>query len=273
MSAPLSSSILRPAQFNLIEHYRVMAQLDADVHDNRALAESEVDTAIELIGSVPRRVFLPCFGTGRHIAPLLAHGVQRIVGVDLSATCVEKAYRAHCNDPRVTLNVGDLAGWQTAEPFDASIVLGNSFGDVIDPAILLRITHGMVASLAPSGVFVMDYIGTGYLDRCRMGKTVRWEAELNGRPVYDHRTPRYDSFSRIMSIDVVVTDRTTGEIVWRGTYQKLILTGEQITVHFATHGFDVNDVGLAIEVNPYYESHTDELGMIARSAWWVGKRA
>ncbi|MEK7615343.1 MAG: class I SAM-dependent methyltransferase [Patescibacteria group bacterium] len=269
--APLSSQIQHPAQFDIARHYDVMEELDRDVHDDRALADAEVDTVLRLIGRVPRSVFLPCFGTGRHIASLLNRGVRRIVGVDLSPKCVDKARRAHCDDPRVELHVGDLATWKSDERLGAGILLGNSFGDIVDPELLARVTYGMVRPVSHTGVFVMDYIGEGYLDRCRTRSPMRWEAELNGRPVFDDRAPRFDEHSGIMSIDVRVTDRSTSELAWEGTYQKAILNRGQVQEHFRRAGIFMESQGLATEVNPYYEGHTGELGMIARSTWWVGR--
>ncbi len=269
---PVHASLLRPPQFRIAQHYDVMADLDRDVHDDRALAETEVDTAIRLIDSVPRRVFLPCFGTGRHIAPLLARGVQYIVGVDLSPRCVEKARESFGNDTRVELHVGDLTSWRTTERFDASILLGNSFGDIVDLDLLRRVTRGMVAPLTTDGTFLMDYIGEGYLDRCRAGTLVRWEAELKGKSVYDDRTPRFDPIMHVMSIDVRATDRSTGGKVWTGTYQKTILNDGSVKQHFREVGFNLSPIGPATQINPYYTHHTGELGMLACSTWWMGRR-
>src|SRR3989344_4308206 len=112
-------------QFNIAGHYDVMAELDADVHDDALLSRTEVALALRLIGDAPRSVFLACFGTGRHIAALLAAGVKRIVGVDLSPKCVAKARRQWAGDQRVELHVGDLATWRTRERFDVCILLGN----------------------------------------------------------------------------------------------------------------------------------------------------
>lgn len=276
MSAPVHASLLRPAQFNVAKHYDAIRQLDQDVYRNRELAESEVETAIRLIGSVPERVFLPCFGTGRHIRALLARGVKRIVGVDLSRKCVEDALRMLGDvdaGRSVDLHVGDLTFFHSREEFDASILLGNSFGDITDPNLALRVTRGMVRLLSPSGVLVMDYIGPYYLDRCHGGQTVRWEAEMDGVAVYDDRTPRYDPVSQVMSIDVRATRRDNGKRVWKGTYQKLILDDATLRKHFATVGITLESAGPASNLNPYYANHSGELGMIGRSHWWTGRRS
>lgn len=259
-----------PQQFDIARHYDVMEQLDADVHDDVQLAQSEVDLVMRLLrGNVPHSVFLPCFGTGRHIEALLAAGAQRIVGVDLSPRCVEKAKRFIGDDPRVELIVGDLTEWRTDEQFDAVVLLGNSFGDIIDMNLLSRVTAGMVDPLKSGGMFVMDYIGTEYLDRCEAGARITWDAMLEGDAVKDHRTPRF--CDGVMTLDVDV--RRGEQQVWVGAYQKRILGAGDVIEHFAAHGVIMHDVGGAASLNPaYYDRHSGELGMIGRSHWWVGQK-
>lgn len=262
-----------PRQFEISAHYDVMAQLDQDVHDDAPLSESEVALAIRLIGCVPQRVFLPCFGTGRHIPALLAAGVEEIVGVDLSPACVAKARRQFGQDPRVHLEVGNLLTWRNpGEPFDAVILLGNSFGDCIDPELLAALTLAMVRPLRRGGAFLMDYIGEGYLDRCRGGVTSIWDAMLNDEPVKDCRTPELDVTGRVMTIRVVVRSLGAEPIVrWRGAYQKRILSEPEVGALFSASGVPLQSLGQATSLNPsYYGIHDGELGMIACSTWWRG---
>ncbi len=261
-------------QFPIADHYDVMEQLDRDVHEDEELSRSEVIAAIHLIGSVPESVFLPCFGTGRHIPFLLEQGVKRIVGVDLSPACVQKAKRLYSHLQGVRLQVGDLSTWRTQQQFDAAILLGNSFADCIDPQTLLKVTRGMTAPVKIGGKFVMDYIGENYLDRCGSKEASVWDAVMYGRPVKDIRIPRYERKSGVMTIDVVATSATqSDEMVWKGHYQKLVLDHTQISQHFFTTGMLMQFAGTAREVNAvYYCDHPGELGMIARSDWWLGKK-
>lgn len=263
----------RPVQFGISDHYNVMAQLDQDVHDDTPLSESEVALALWLIRCVPRRVFLPCFGTGRHIPPLLAAGVQEIVGVDLSPACVAKARRQFGHLPGVRLEVGDLLTWDSQGwQADAAILLGNSYADCIDRKLLALITSAMVRPLREGGVYMMDYIGEGYLDRCRACTTSTWDAVLNGEPVKDARTPEYDPETRVMTIRVVAcSDEDPTQVRWTGAYQKAILSNADVQAMFAQFGVSMTPVGQATQLNPaYYGTHGGELGMIARSTWWRG---
>ena len=262
------------SQFEIASHYDVMAELDRDVHDDVELSRTEVDLALALMSTAPRSVFLPCFGTGRHIAHLLACGVKRVVGVDLSLRCVDKAQRQFADDARVELLVGDLASWRTSERFDAVILLGNSFGDIVDPKVLGKVTDGMLAPLASDGTFLMDYIGEGYLDRARGRVSSCWEATLHGIAVVDQRTPRFDEETRVMSIDVEARANHGGALLWTGCYQKAVLSDERLSAHFLERGFRCTAHGRATELNrDYYGSHHGELGMIARSTWWTGRHA
>lgn len=262
------------SQFPIAAHYDVMEQLDADVHGDERLAETEVASALRLMGTVPESVFLPCFGTGRHIGSLLAAGVSRVVGVDLSPKCVARAQERYGSDSRVELHVGDLRTWDACgELFDAGILLGNSYADIIHPTELAEVTHGMVCWLKPEAQFVMDYIGRNYLDRCRCGITTVWQAQLNGEQVSDRRTPFFDRKSGVMTINVEAVAGVNGDacVVWKGAYQKLVLNHEQVQRIFSNAGVLMRPVGEATKVNrAYYRDHTGELGMIARSTWWLG---
>ncbi len=255
-------------QFNIAEHYDTMAQLDADVHTNVELSESEVGLALKLLDYQPRSVFLPCFGTGRHIQALLQAGVQRIVGVDLSPACVAKAQAKFQNDGRVELSVGDLITWDTSERFDAVLLLGNSWGDCVDFDTMLAITRGMTKPLASGRTFVMDYIGQGYADHCKAELAVSWEATYNGQPVLDKRKPKSDG--KIMTIEIEVTPQNGGDVLWHGQYQKLVLSELELQQLFWNCGITLNIAGRATNLNDYVNTHRESLGMIAASNWYIG---
>ena len=260
-------------QFAIADHYDMMEQLDQDVHHDDELSRSEVQTAFRLMGHVPNSVFLPCFGTGRHIPFLIERGVRRIVGVDLSPKCVAKAQRLFGHLPGVQLIVGDLAQWQTTENFNATLLLGHSFADCIDEQMLTRISLGMTKPIKTGGKFLMDYIGRNYLDWCATKTTSIWNAEINGQPVKDSRTPTFDPASGVMTISVRATSVENESLVWEGFYQKRILSRIQIQNHFTHCGIDIRLEGHASDLNYcYYHKHNGELGMIGQSDWWVGTK-
>lgn len=260
---------------NIANHYDIMAQLDKDVHGNERLSMMEVMAAINLLGHVPERVFLPAFGTARHVKYLLQMGVKHITGVDLSPACVALALEEWGDDSRVELIVGDLTKWENpGDPFDASILLGNSFADATDHQILAAVTAGMVRPLREGGIFLMDYIGEGYLSRCN-GQSVEWQAEYNGVHIIDRRTPSFNPETRIMTIDVqgIPADQPDAEPIVKTQYQKLILDNDAVQVHFIQYGkVHLVNAGKATAVNQYYKGAEGELGMIARAEWWVGPK-
>lgn len=276
-SARSTASPAQPTapQFDIPAHYNVMAELDRDVHNDPALAATEAELTLRLIGDVPRSMFMPCCGTGRHITPFRQRDVRRIVGVDLSPRCLAKARELTWldNERAVHLALGDLAVWRTQEQFDAVACLGNSFGDIVDPEVLTKVTAGMVHPVRPGGAVILDYIGEGFLDQCAAGRTNEWDATLCGRAVKDRRTPRFDRATRIMTIDVVVTAVDDSTELWRGSYQKFVLSDAELVAHFANAGVHLERMGLAAELNhDYYGRHTGNLGMIGRLTWWRGTK-
>ena len=127
-----------------------------------------------------------------------------------------------------------------------------------------------MASLPPDGVFVMDYIGTGFLDRCRDKTVGRWDAMLDGRKVLDERIPSYDGHG-VMTIHVVVRDAETGKQVATTHYQKRILDEREVVTFFDGLGVTLTRIGPAHEVNLHYAGQPIVgLGMIGASTWWVG---
>ena len=283
---PVREDSVQP-QFEIAAHYNVMAELDADIHGNKELSRREVELALRLIGCVPETVFLPCFGTGRHIGPLLDAGVQRIVGVDLSPECVKKARQEFSREPHVSLILGDLcAPAPRQRQFDAVLLLGNSFGDLVDDRALKRFVAGITTPLKPGGCFVMDYIGTNYLKRCQSGAASEWSAMLSGCPVRDIRTPRYDKKGRVMTIEVEVRQYpypifgaipgailSRGTVLWRGYYQKKVLGHIAVQHLFDESGVRLQPRGKASSLNEYFLGHDpSEFGMISQSEWWIGTK-
>lgn len=273
-------------QFAIPAHYDVTAELDRDIHENAELSTQEVELALRLSGTIPQSVFLPCFGTGRHIAALLRNGVQRIVGVDLSSTCAEKAKRSFAHDKRVELYRGDLCTWQTNEKFDAVFLLGNSFGDLIQEDALTEFVKGITMPLMETGTFIMDYIGTNYLDRCT-GTSATWDVTFRDQPAHDTRTARYNVNCQVMTIHIEVRGTpvpTWGSIpvpmpliqrllLWSGYYQKRILNKKEIHSLFRCSSVSMVPMGVASTLNPYFQGRDLNLfGMIPRSMWWVGNR-
>lgn len=259
-------------QFNLLGHYAAMLELDREVHEDHALADAEVALARQVVGFNPGSVLLACCGVGRHILPLICGGVRRIVGVDLSEETVAVACERYGCHNGVELVVADLCRWTTDKRFDAVLLLGNSFGDIIDREQLTEMVRRMVASLRTGGVFVMDYIGQGYLARCVEGRTSQWSTNFGGQPAIDERTPRFDRASGIMTIDIVVRRAKDQPPIWSGSYQKLVLTPDEVRAIFAAASVGLESIGRATAQSRYHAEHENTLGMLAASTWWRGTK-
>lgn len=257
-------------QFDVASHYDVMAELDRDVHDNEELSCADVEHALAMMRAVPRSVFLPCFGTGRHIQLLLDAGVQRIVGVDLSPVCVEKAQRNLQPGHNVHLEVANLLEWQTDEVFDAVLLLGNSFGDIIDPLLNAELTCQMLLPLKQGGAFVMDYVGRNYERMCHARQACTWPVVLNGHQAQDVRIPSFDVNTRVMTISVTVS--SLGATLWEGNYQKLVLGQEDVKDLFAKLGVSMTPYGMAKVEHPYHQFQFGGFGMLAAADWWIGRK-
>ena len=257
-------------QFDVAAHYDIMAELDRDVHDNQELSLADVEHALALMRTVPRSVFLPCFGTGRHIQPLLDAGVQRIVGVDLSPVCVEKAQRFLQPGCNVHLEVADLLTWKTDETFDAVLLLGNSYGDIIDRTLNAEMTRQMLLPLKVGGAFVMDYVGRNYEGMCHAGQACSWPVVLNGQQATDTRTPSFDPNTRVMTISVTVS--SPGATIWEGKYQKLVLGQEDVKGLFVQQGVSMTPYGMAKINHPFHQKQFGGFGMLAAADWWIGRK-
>lgn len=245
-----------------------MAELDRSVHEDTALASQEVDLALALAGQDVRSIFLPCCGAGRHIPRLLERGVKEIAGVDLCLPVVTAARERFAANPRVILSVGDLRAWQNPKSFDAVFLLGNSWGDIVATAELERMTANLIAALKPGGTLVMDYIGEGSLDQC--GTASEWRTTFKGVPAIDRRSPHFHSVSRVMEITVeVISISHPPRCLWHSTYQKLVLSRDEVPRLFG--GVVIQPMGLARNHIPSHRTR-DDLGMLARSTWWVGRK-
>jgi len=259
-------------QFDIPSHYDLMVELDSDVHEDLELSRSEVELALRLLGRVPESVFLPCFGTGRHIPPLLEAGVKRIVGVDVSNASVAKAVERLRGDARVELIVADLTKWNPKEQFEAVLLLGNSFGDVLDWSQLRRFVSALSRSLKADGLLIMDYIGQGYSHLYQGSDPLVWFSSYLGKPVKDSRKVCFCPDCQVLTIHIQVRDRDSGEHILYDTYKKVVLASGQVERLFGEYLIGMTRPDMACEINPYYSGLEANLGMLACSTWWVGKK-
>ena len=97
---------------------------------------------------------VPC-GFGRHALALAARGV-RVRGFDIAGPCVREVNEiARRDNLPVEAVLSDLAETGFGGPYDGAYCLGNSFGYLDDPAMLV-FCRNVAASLRSGGVFVVN---------------------------------------------------------------------------------------------------------------------
>lgn len=91
-------------------------------------------------------------GSGRYLEALVQNGVQRVVGIDVSAPMLELARSrlSDCSEDQVVLHHINFSDWETDERFDCLIAMG-FFDYQDDPqavlATMCRLTrHSVIAS-------------------------------------------------------------------------------------------------------------------------------
>ncbi|OLT35443.1 hypothetical protein BJF79_32305 [Actinomadura sp. CNU-125] len=148
----------------------VPRRLAGEIHFDARLSRAEVAMVVSAYRQVrgrdlPELVYLPCAGTLRHVPPLLARGVCRVVAVDLSAESLRAGLEHNVPDPaRVEIYHGDVRDARAVLPSAGAplvVMGGNSLGDITDPDGHLRFIAHLADALADDGVLVFDYVATG----------------------------------------------------------------------------------------------------------------
>lgn len=102
-SVPASLSVRRLGSSTAIEvelaemvrthyHSEPMLRLAGEIHFDTELSHAGARAAARVYGApLPDLVYLPCAGTLRHAAPLLAEGVRKAYGRSSRSTCPSRA--------------------------------------------------------------------------------------------------------------------------------------------------------------------------------------
>ena len=122
-----------------------------------------VETRIDVIKTTGDRILDLACGPGRHAAEL-ARGGGRVIGFDLSRAMLRRAHE------RTGGTAGLVRGDMRALPFHAgsfalAVNLFTSFGYFLDDDEHRRVVQQVVATLAPGGHFVLDYLNAEYVRR------------------------------------------------------------------------------------------------------------
>ncbi|MFC7896806.1 class I SAM-dependent methyltransferase [Streptomyces sp. NPDC057381] len=297
-SLPVSASVRRLVPSTATEaeltgmvraHYdsEPMLRLAGEIHFDDELSRAEVRAAARVFGEpLPELVYLPCAGTLRHAAPLLAEGVRQVVAVDLSEPSlaaglgrnVPAGLRGH-----VTAYRGDVRDAGQVLPEDgASLAFlgGNSLGDVTTPAGHRQFLHALARSLAPGGVLVLDYVSDRYLPAGTGPSTSEWPQVWHGPEgdvdVVDRRTrtcrPLGTTGMALLRIRCDILELPSRRpLVPAHVYNKLIVPDPLLTEQFAEAGLELTNAGPVADWSDYHRDRIDQvgdLGMMGEPDCW-----
>ncbi|CAL9503852.1 hypothetical protein [Streptomyces sp. enrichment culture] len=297
-SVPGSSSVRRLApstatEAELVEMVRAhydnepMLRLAGEIHFDAGLSRAEVRAAARVYGEpLPDLVYLPCAGTLRHAAPLLAEGVRRVIAVDLSGPSLTAGLGR--NVPaglhrRVTVYQGDVRDAGQVLPEGGvrlAFLGGNSLGDITTTEGHRQCVRALARSLSPGGVLVFDYVSDRYLPVGTGPTTSEWPQVWHGPEgdvdVVDRRTrtcrPLGTSGMALPSIRCDILDRHGRRpLAPPHAYSKLIVPDALLKEQFAEAGLELTNAGPVADWSPYHRDRIDQvgdLGMMGEPDCW-----
>ncbi|WMI61320.1 class I SAM-dependent methyltransferase [Streptomyces rochei] len=297
-SLPFSASVRRlgpsaATETELAEMVRAhydnepLLRLAGEIHFDTELSRAEVRAAARVYGDrPPDLVYLPCAGTLRHAAPLLAEGVRQVIAVDLSGPSLNAGLGRNVSAglrSRVIVYQGDVrdAGQVLPDEGVRMVLLGgNSLGDITTRAGDQQFLHALARSLSPGGVLVFDYVSDRYLPAGTGPETSEWPQVWHGPKgdvdVVDRRTrtcrPLGTSGMALLSIRCEILDQHGRRpLVPAHTYSKLVVPDALLKEQFAEAGLELTNVGPVAEWSDYHRDRIDrvgDLGMMGEPDCW-----
>jgi len=263
----------------------VLFSLAGEIYFDDELSEAEVGASVRALRELGlpadfRSVYLPCAGTLRHVVPLVGQGACEVVAVDLSHESLRRG-KAHYG-PRLNGELRmyheDIRATHVFTPPDGfrhAAMLGNSFGDVTDPAGHQRFIKALGQALAPGGALVFDYVGDRYNPENPYGQESVWDETLYTNdgpvPVRDRRTRRYtagEDGTGVLHFTCTVELAETGEVLTDHEYEKLVVPDGVLGEQFGAHGMDLIPLGSILGWSEYHKRRVeekDDLGMMGAS--------
>jgi SAM-dependent methyltransferase len=128
--------------------------------ERQSAARNEIDNVVSLIGiERGERILDLCCGVGRHSLELAQRGFD-VVGVDLTASYIEKARQnAKTRDLDVTFSIASMDEFCEPDRFDVVINMFGSFGYLESPEDDRMVVKNMYASLRRGGRFLIETKG------------------------------------------------------------------------------------------------------------------
>jgi cyclopropane fatty-acyl-phospholipid synthase-like methyltransferase len=208
---------------NRIDTFVAAAGLAGDSRSADSREAADFVAAHLTLAHGARILDMPC-GNGR-VAVLLARKGYRVVGADVSRTCIRiaRAKSAHPNVRYVATNINTARG--IGEQFDAVISLFTCIGYFASDAENVEALRSLTS--------VLPYGGTLILSTANQSVSARQSGNVtmfatNGFHI--RRADHYDARTRFMTRRFAVLDRSTGT---RRTYvhrQRLYSNGEMLSL-------------------------------------------
>lgn len=142
------------------------------MHGRRAQVE-QAESVLRLVaGKGPQRILDLACGVGTHAILWAQHG-HSVLGVDISATFVQRAQQAAAAIPRAEFRVSDIRALALGQAFTLATWIEMSF---IDVGVLKRVHQ----ALLPGGCFICDVRNPEHpRTKARAGDWRTWQ-EVNG---------------------------------------------------------------------------------------------
>lgn len=207
-----------------------------DVNSER---RKDIDLYRELLSEETRSILDVACGTGQ-VTRGLAEGRARVVGIDSSAGMLARA-RAHRSD-NIEFELGDMAGWDIGERFDAVTCTFNSLQHLLTLDELLRFFASARAHLHPSGRLFFD-IQCPHFDFLSFRRTnvfrFTFHSGILGQSVDLFEDSAYNRATQVNTIDYSYRLAGVGTELFRHRFQMRQIFPQELQAVLKLMGFKV----------------------------------
>ena len=221
-----------------------------------AVAETEIDSVLQLAGLDQGDVLDLACGPGRHSVALAKRGF-RVTGVDLSPFLLGKArQRARAQHIDVEWIQEDMRRFVRPEAFDLALSLFTSFGYFESRDDDLTVLRNIRKSLRPGGTLAIEIAGREALAR-RFQPTTSKELE-DGRLLVE-RHEIVDDWTRVRNHWIAIEDGTATTF----RFEFRVYSGQELKSLLLDAGFAGIELFGAYDGRPY-DLHAERLVAVAR---------
>ncbi|MCQ1537015.1 methyltransferase domain-containing protein [Methanosarcina sp. KYL-1] len=150
---------------------------DADLLDDLAVTQKEVDLVVSILGLAPEEKVLDlCCGQGRHVMEMARRGYFNVEGYDRSQYLIRKAKsRAQKEGLHVRFREGDARKLPyPPDSFDVVTIMGNSFGYFESTLQDRKVLEEVLRVLKPGGRVFIDAADGDHIKRSFQPRSWEW---------------------------------------------------------------------------------------------------